>query len=270
MKINNLKCCHFCENRSVRIVLCVLAFVVIFFIAVKIAKDMKYYDYIGRDISSPNTISVSGKGEILAKADIANFTFSVIEESLNVSEAQQKAALKMNEIITFLTGNGVEDKDMKTTNYNISPRYEYIKSSEKIKAPTKNNRVLVGYEVNQGIGVKVRNIESVGTILGGIGALGASNVSGLSFSIDDEELLKEDARKLAIDDAKENAEILAGNLGVKLVRIINFSESGYFPIYRQKFSAEAVSMDGIGGAAPEIPTGENKIISQVNIIYEIR
>ena len=36
------------------------------FIAVKIAKDMKYYDYIGRDISSPNTISVSGKGEILA------------------------------------------------------------------------------------------------------------------------------------------------------------------------------------------------------------
>ena len=99
---------------------------------------------------------------------------------------------------------------------------------------------------------------------------GASNVSGLSFSIDDEELLKEDARKLAIDDAKENAEILAGNLGVKLVRIINFSESGYFPIYRQKFSAEAVSMDGIGGVAPEIPTGENKIISQVNIVYEIR
>ena len=54
-------------------------------------------------------------------------------------------------------------------------------------------------------------------------------MSGLSFSIDDEELLKEDARKLAIDDAKENAEILAGNLGVKLVRIINFFRVGLFP-----------------------------------------
>ena len=129
---------------------------------------------------------------------------------------------------------------------------------------------MAGYEVNQGVDVKVRNIESVGTILGGIGGLGASNISGLNFSIDDEDELKKEANELAINDAKEKAEILADNLGVKLVRIINFSESGYFPIYRQKFSAEAVSMDGIGGAAPEIPTGENKIISQVNIIYEIR
>ena len=87
---------------------------------------------------------------------------------------------------------------------------------------------MAGYEVNQGVDVKVRNIESVGTILGGIGGLGASNISGLNFSIDDEDELKKEANELAINDAKEKAEILADNLGVKLVRIINFSESGYF------------------------------------------
>lgn len=271
MKINSTKCCHFCENSSVRIILGVLAFIIIFFISVRIAKDIKSYDYIGRDISAPNTISVSGKGEILAKADIANFTFNVIEESLNVSDAQEKATLKMNEIIKSLKGNGVEDKDIKTTNYNISPRYEYIKSSEKIKAPDRSSRVLAGYEVNHGVDVKVRNIESVGAILAGIGDLGASNISGLSFSIDDEDGLNKEARGLAIDDAKEKAEILADNLGVKLVRIINFSESSYSPIYRQKFGAEAMTFDlSVGGPTPEIPTGENKIISQVNIVYEIR
>lgn len=270
MKINSTKCCHFCENKSVRIILGVLAFVIIFFLAVRIAKDIKSYDYIGRDVSAPNTISVSGKGEILAKADIANFTFNVIEESLNVSEAQKKASLKMNEIIKFIKDNGVEDKDIRTTNYNISPRYEYVKSPEKIKSPVRGSRILTGYEVNQGVDVKVRNIESIGAILAGIGGLGASNISGLSFSVDDEDEIKKEARELAIDDAKENAEILAGNLEVKLVRIINFSESSYSPIYRQKFGAEAISMDGVGGVAPEIPTGENKIISQVNIVYEIR
>ncbi len=272
MKTNNLKCCHFCENSSVRIILGISAFIVVFFLAVRIAKDIKSYDYIGRDMSAPNTISVSGKGEILAKADIASFTFSVVEESMNVSEAQERAALKMNKIIEFLAVNGVEDRDIKTINYNISPRYEYVKSSEKIKAPTRSNRVLVGYEVNQGVGVKIINIDSTGAILAGIGDLGADNVSGLNFSIDEEDKLKKEARELAIEDAREEAKILAKGLGVKLVRIINFSESGYFPIYRENFSSADMSMSmAVGGAiTPEIPVGENKITSQVNIVYEIR
>lgn len=270
MKTNNLKCCHFCENSSVRIILGILAIIVIFFLAVRIAKDIKSYDYIGRDISAPNTISVSGKGEILTKADIANFTFNVIEESLNVSEAQERAALKMNKIIEFLAGNGVEDRDIKTINYNISPRYEYVKSSEKIKAPTRNNRVLVGYEVSQGVGVKIRNIDSIGSIVAGVGDFGASNVSGLNFSIDEEDNLKKEARELAIEDAREEAKVLAKGLGVKLVRIINFSESGYFPIYREKFSSADMSMSVGGAIAPEIPAGEDKITSQVNIVYEIK
>ena len=60
------------------------------FIAVKIAKDMKPMIISVETFPSPNTISVSGKGEILAKADIANFTFSVIEESLNVSSGNKR------------------------------------------------------------------------------------------------------------------------------------------------------------------------------------
>jgi uncharacterized protein YggE len=115
----------------------------------------------------------------------------------------------------------------------------------------------------------VRKIDSAGTILSGVGNLGASNVSGLNFSIDEEDKLKKEARDLAIEDARESGKILARSLGVKLVRIINFSESGYFPIYREKFSADVMSVGG-AAIAPEIPTGENKITSQVNIVYEIR
>lgn len=269
---NDFKCCCFCEYKSAKIIISALALLLIFFLAVKIAKDIKSYDYIGRDISSPNTISVSGKGEIVAKADIASLTFSVIEESPNVSDAQDRAAKKINDIINFLKRGGVEEKDIKTINYNIYPRYNYIKLTEKtILPPVKDNRVLIGYEVNQGIEVKIRKIDSAGTILSGIGNLGASNVSGLNFSIDEEDKLKKEARDLAIEDAKEEAKALARGLGVKLVRIINFSESGYFPIYMEKFSADIMSMaDGGAGPVPEIPAGEDKIISQVNIVYEIK
>lgn len=270
---NNDKCYGFCGDVSVKMILSAVALFLIFFLAAKTAKDIKSYDYIGKDISAVNTITVSGKGEIVAKADIASFTFSVIEESANVSEAQDKASKKINDMIKFLKENGVEEKDIKTTNYNIYPRYDYIKISDKTLNPlpyVRENRVLAGYEINQGVEVKVRNISSAGTILSGIGDLSVSDISGLNFSIDEEEKLKKEARDLAVKDAKNNAKELADSLGVKLVRIVNFSESGYFPVYyREKFSAD-VSMGVGGGPAPEIPSGENKITSQVNIVYEIR
>ena len=270
---NDFKCCHFCGYKPMKLIISALGLFLILFLAVRIAKDIKAYDYIGKDVSSPNTISVSGKGEIVAKADIATFTFNVLEESPDVSDAQSRATKKINDIIQFLKNNGTEEKDIKTINYNIYPRYNYIKpKTDGSYEIIKNNRVLVGYEISQGIEVKVRKIDSAGTILSGIGNLGASNVSGLDFSIDEEEKLKKEARGLAIEDARENAKTLAKNLGVKLVRIINFSESGYFPVYyREKFSADAVSL-GMGGDSPtpEIPSGENKITSQVSIVYEIR
>jgi len=271
---NDFKCCHFCGHKPMKFIVSALGLFLILFFAVRITKDIKAYDYIGRDVSSPNTISVSGKGEIAVTADIASFTFNVAEESLDVSDAQSRAAKKINDIIQFLENNGTEEKDIKTINYNIYPRYNYIKSpgkSQIIQPLNKNNRVLIGYEVNQGVEVKVRKIDSAGAILSGIGSLGANNVSGLNFSIGEEDKLKKEARELAIEDARENAKVLAKSLGVKLVRIINFSESGYFPIYREKFSASDMYMSaGWASSVPEIPTGENKITSQVNIVYEIR
>lgn len=269
---NNSSCCNFCGHGPRKFIIGLLGLFLIFFLAVKIVKDIKAYDYIGKDPSSPNTISVSGKGEIIAKANIATFTFSVTEESANVSDAQNRAAKKINDAINFLKSNGIEEKDIKTTNYNIYPRYNYVKpiNEKSVMIPMRDNRVLIGYEVNQGIEVKVRKIDSAGTILSGVGNLGASNVSGLSFSIDEEDKLKKEARNLAIEDAKEEAKILAKGLGVKLVRIINFSESGYFPIYREKFSADTMAVGMGGDIAPEIPAGENKVTSQVNIVYEIR
>lgn len=264
--------CHLCGHGRGKFIIGLLGLFLIFFLAVKIVGGIKSYDYIGKDPSSPNTISVSGKGEIIAKADIATFTFNVVEESANVSDAQNRAAKKINDTINFLKSNGIEERDIKTTNYNIYPRYNYVKPINEKSAmmPMRDNRVLIGYEVSQGIEVKVRKIDSAGSILSGIGSLGASNVSGLNFSIDEEDKLKKEARNLAIEDAKEEAKVLAKGLGVKLVRIINFSESGYFPIYREKLSADTATL-GMGGAiAPEIPAGEDKVTSQVNIVYEIR
>jgi len=73
---------------------------------------------------------------------------------------------------------------------------------------------------------------------------------------------------IAIEAAKAKAEQLAKDLGIRLVRIVNFSEGGNYPIYgRAEFKALSAD-DAI--PLPEIPVGENKIVSNVTITYEVR
>ncbi|HPR83949.1 MAG TPA: SIMPL domain-containing protein, partial [Candidatus Paceibacterota bacterium] len=165
----------------------------------------------------------------------------------------------------------VESKDIKSTYGGISPRYEYVKSYY-----TSGERKLVGFTARQSIEVKIRDVDKANTIRTGLAEAGVDNIDGPDFSIDDEEGYKEEARAKAIVDAKEKAAVLAKDLGVKLVKIVNFSEgSNYYP-YRDSMKVmsaveESISWDSAGGAqAPSLPIGENKITSNVTITYEIR
>lgn len=226
--------------------------------------------YIGTNPQAQNIISVSGKGEVVAVPDIATFNFSVEKESLFVTDAQSEVAKRTNSIIAFLKKNNVSDKDIKTAEYNIYPRYEYIKGArgEEYTSSSEGKRELVAYAVTQSITVKVRALEDAGKLLSGIGELGATNVSGLSFDFDKRDELARFARDKAIADARAEAELLAKALGVRLVRIISYNEGGGYPVYYAKADMSA-SGGSIQGEVP-IPVGEDKIVSQVTIAYEIK
>ena len=131
--------------------------------------------------------------------------------------------------------------------------------------------MLRGFQVSQTLNVKVRDTKKAGDLLSGVGSLGASSVSGLSFTIDDEDALQAEAREKAIEKARGKAEQLAGQLGVSLVRVVGFSEDGGgypMPMYARAEMAFGDFESKM--AAPEIPAGENKIVSNVSVTYEIR
>ena len=217
------------------------------------------------DNQNPNTITVAGKGEVVVVPNIASISFGVTAENLDVAKAQSESAGKINKIITFLNTKGVDSKDIKTTNYNIYPRYDYIKTSNMMYG---GKQVLAGYTVSQNLEVKIRNIADAGTILTGVGEFGVTDISGLTFTLDQEDAKKLEARQAAIEDAQKQAKILAKSLGVKLGEITSFSENNAYPMYYAK--AMAAPMMDSAGVSPQIPTGENKITSNVSITYEIR
>lgn len=216
----------------------------------------------------PTTVSFTGKGEAVGKPDVAIFTAGVIERAKTVAAAQSKATDTINKIVAYLKTAGVEDRDVQTSSYNIYPTYEYESVACSMNYCPPGRQVLTGYEVSQMLTIKVRSTDKAGEILAGVGSRGANNVSGLTLTIDKAEDLEREARQKAIADAKEKAEALAKDLNVRLVKIVGFSESGNYPypVYRDTMAY------GKGGAesAPSIPTGENTIVSNVTIVYEIR
>jgi len=221
-----------------------------------------------------NSIAVAGKGEIFAKPDIASFTFSVDADAADAVAAQKKSADAMNAIVAYLKENGVADKDIKTSNYSLNPKYrfEQVTCVQAYNCPG-GKQILDGYTVSQSVTVKVRDTGKAGDLISNVGAKGATNISGLSFTIDDIEKLKRDARELAIKDARANAEKLASDLGVHLGRIMTYSEDqggGYPPIMYDKAMSMTSGARAMPEAAPTIPTGENTITSNVSIIYELK
>jgi len=251
------------DNQKKNIITALIIVAIVFLLSLTVWVNIDIQDKIRE---TENTITVSDTGEIYAKPDLALTTFSVITEEKTVAEALSKNTEKMNAVIDSVKDQGVEEKDLKTTSFNIYPRYEYQRVEPEIYPYPPGKRVLVGYEVTQSLEVKIRDMTKIGNIIEGATEAGANQVGDLQFTIDKEDELKKQAREQAIEKAKTKAKELASQLGVNLVRISNFSESSIIPRYYGLEKAEAM---GVGGEAPQIETGENKIEVTVTITYEI-
>ncbi len=230
-------------------------------------EQMKYADPM------PTTISVTGEGEVLAVPDIGQFTFSVRAEADDAATAQEQSGTAVNDIIAFLRESGVEEKDIKTLDYNLYPKYDWI---EQICLPgqlcQRGEQVQTGFEVNQSVQVKVRNTDEASAIITGVGEREATNISGLDFVVDDTDALLAEARSEAIKDAKEKAAKLAKDLGLDLVKIAGYYEEDAryapSPYMNRTMAYDDMSESGFGGA--ELPMGEEQTISRVTITYEVR
>jgi uncharacterized protein YggE len=250
------------------IALCLFLAVLVVSTAVDIQNKIKEGKYIGREFEAQETITVSGEGEIFAKPDLAIVDFSVLSEAQTVSPAMEDNARKMNAVIEAAKSLGVQEQDLKTTSFNISPKYEWYYTQACLYPPCPQNRVLVGYEVSQTLEVKIRDMAKIGDVIQKATAAGSNQAGDLQLTIDNQDELKAQAREQAIEKAKSKANEMASQLGVKLVRITSFSESGISPYFPYYMEGMALGKGG-GEAAPQIETGQNKITVNVSITYQI-
>ena len=211
-------------------------------------------------VNQQQGIWVNGKGEVKAVPDVATVWLGVEAEDITVAAAQEKAAAAMNEVMTALKNSGIADKDISTQQFSIQriTRWDYDREEETV----------TGYRVSNMVTAKIREIDQAGPVIDAVALAGGDfiRVNNISFSIDDPKAYQEEARALAVADAKAKAENMASLAGVELGKATYISESGgYYPvIYR-----DAV-MEATPAAAPTpIEPGELTISISVQVAYEI-
>jgi len=220
----------------------------------------KQHYYIGKNPDIQRTISIMGEGKVTAITDIALVSLGLTTEKKSVSDAQSENSKTINSLIEKLKVLGIAKEDITTTNYSIYPAYDW----------TNGKQILRGYTVSQDVQVKIRQTDKVDDVLKIAGDLNLNQIGGLTFTIDNPETYKQQARIKALENAKEKADALAEVMGVKLGKVISFSESGGnvpapYPIYAK---SEAMGIGG-GGPAPTVEVGSQEIVIDATISYEL-
>ncbi len=230
---------------------------VIFFALIGVGTMIRY----SNAIVPSRTITVSGEGKTQITPDIATDSFSVVSQGSDAVKVQQDNTVKMNAAIDFLKAQGIKAADIKTTGYNLYPRYSYDRNggSQKIE----------GYELTQTVTFKIRDLTKIGSILVGLVQAGVNQTGSLEYSIEYPERQQAVARQQAFSDAYVKARDMAAANGVRLARVITFSESNNGPVY---YYAKAMPMaaDMAGAPAPTTEPGTQDTSVSVSVTYEIR
>lgn len=244
------------KGRSIDLVSAVVVFFVLLFVYTKLAGPIPF------TLNSVNTnktdlFQVSGSGEATAPPDTAKISVGVTESASSVLDAQTKVNSKAKKIIDSIKKLGVNEKDIKTTNYSVNPDYSFDRTQK-----------VTGYTVSQSLEVKT-DIDKINQVIDSSTSNGANVAGGIEFVLNDEKQLQleNSARKEAVEKAKKKAKGLAEATGIKLGRIIDVSQSsGQTP--RPVFLESKTDQ-----AEPAQPTnitpGESKIEVTITLTYQI-
>jgi hypothetical protein len=206
------------------------------------------------------TFDVESVGKVTVIPDTGEINVGIQVNKSTVEATQKEANEKINRVTEEIKKLGVDEKYIKTTNYNVYPDYDY-RAGQKI----------IGYNVNITLKIKVKDFEKINQVIDVATSLGANQIGNLSFTVDDQKMeeLKMEARKQAIEKAKDKAKEIANAAGLRLGRIVNLSESAT-DYQNRLYAPKGLGGDAETSAEPatQIQPGESEITVSIILSYE--
>ena len=174
---------------------------------------------------------------------------------------QDEMNLKIGAVAAGVKAQGVDAKDIQTSNYSISPTYDYSSGKSRI----------TGYQAHTDLRIKIRAIDRINGVIDTATAAGATNIGGVAFDVEDRTKYETEAKSKAVAEAKRKAAEAAGLAGFRLGRIVNYQENGpagIMPLLPRTGSGEGVMLKS--DTATRVEAGSSDITVTVTLSYELQ
>lgn len=204
------------------------------------------------------TVSVSATGSVSAEPDQAEISTGVMVEGESARDALSANSVQMAKMIDGLKAAGIAPKDIKTTAFNISPRYQIYKDGR----PATIN----GYQVHNQVRILVRAIDSLGQVLDTAVSLGANQMGGIEFRVSTAETLKDDARKAAMANALRRAKLFAASAQAEVGEVLAIAEDMASPSLQPMMMARAA----MSADAVPVERGAQSLEVRVNVTWALK
>lgn len=250
------------SERAYAIAVFVLIVGAVLYLGVKIDNLVRQSAQIDEPTPYEHTIAIDGEGKAIGKPDIATLVMGTESKGTDAAAAQQANNTVMNKIIADTEALGISEDDIQTSGYNI---YEDTQWN-----PDTNTYDSKGWIVANYVTVKVRDTSKLSAVLTMAGQNGITNISGPTFTIDDTSNLKAEARVKAIKQAEEKATAIAASLGLRIEKVVGYSEwtpTNYYD-YSSGMGGSLLSADAV--SAPTIESGTNEVTLDVTITYKLK
>jgi len=209
-------------------------------------------------------ITVSASSTVRLAPDKATISFGVTTQEPTAESAQSRNSEAVQNVIDVLTGHGVEEKSIRTTNYNMYPQYDYSEGGE---------QRIIGYVVYTTMSVQDQDIEDLSKLLSACVAAGINHVDNISFLCSGYDEAYRQALTQAVTASREKAETLAAAAGKALGDVAAITEGWQDTSARYgkganttaSFAMEA-AMDSAG---PSLQPGETEITANVTVTYRM-
>jgi len=162
-------------------------------------------------------LDVTAEGQTTRVPDIATIRSGVVSQGTTAAAALADNAARMARVLAAVKRAGVQPRDVQTSNVSLSPQYRYADG----KPPE-----ITGYQANNSVAIRFRDIARSGAILDALVAEGANQIDGPNLSIDQPDAALDEARTDAVKRARARAELYARAAGLTVARIVSISENG--------------------------------------------
>jgi uncharacterized protein len=203
-------------------------------------------------------IVVVGEGEVTAQPDTAEVHVGVVTLAASAAEALQANNAAVEKLFKALEARQIPKKDLQTSNFGVSPEYKHGPHGQQVAE-------IVGYQVQNQLSVKIRQLPALGPILDELVREGANQVHGINFSVADPSRILDSAREKAIADARRKADIYAHAAGIKAGKVVRIDEEGDHAMPRPPMMAYARS----AVASVPVASGERSFHVRVVVTFAI-